>query len=156
MPGGKKGVRPPRYSEDYKRAALLALEANGGNLTKTCKETGITIKTLKDWCAQEKYHYYKDNEIVRQEMVNYLDELLWKLAQAIPGKISNASVAQVATTFGILFDKRQLLLGKPTSITADQTFRDAITRVMQESGCDIDTARKALEIYVPAVRLLNE
>ncbi len=37
------------YSEQEKEAALILLEANGGNIKKTARETGMFAPTLRAW-----------------------------------------------------------------------------------------------------------
>lgn len=39
------------YSDGEREAALTTLKANGGNLKKTSRETGISLPTLRDWKA---------------------------------------------------------------------------------------------------------
>lgn len=41
------------YTYNEKVTALAVLAANGGNLSKTSRETGITRRTLKLWAASE-------------------------------------------------------------------------------------------------------
>lgn len=51
-----------RYSDEAKAGALAALDANGGNLTRTARETGVSRQALRDWAATaaQSAHLKKD------------------------------------------------------------------------------------------------
>jgi hypothetical protein len=108
------------YTDVEKAMFLLALEANGGNLSATHRETGVPISTLSRWNQGEAINgdVPKIGNEKRGDLVKFLRELAWQLAEAIPGKIEDATLAQTSTSMGIVIDKAQLLSGQPTDIIA--------------------------------------
>jgi hypothetical protein len=55
-----------------------------------------------------------------------------QLVDAIPDKVQEATLLQLATAFGIIFDKLQLLKGDPTNINRNEpeTDAEAIARIV--------------------------
>lgn len=155
--------RPKRkYSDREKAMFLLALEANAGNLSMTSRETSVPIKTLADW-RDEVSGINPDVATIRNEnrgdLILFLKELAWKLAEAIPGKIGEATLSQTSTSLGIVIDKAQLLSGKPTSIIDDQArVNQAIETWLNEfKGSTRDEAIRFLaEAQMPGVAELGK
>ncbi len=44
------------YTDAEREATLTVLQANGGNLKRTARETGVSLPTLRDWKAGGKVH----------------------------------------------------------------------------------------------------
>ena len=70
--------------------------------------------------------------IKKGHLADECEEIAWRLAQAMPEKIGKASLSQMATSFGIMIDKMQLLRGLPTSIT-ESVERQDITVILQSA-----------------------
>lgn len=106
-----------KYSDNDRATALAALDANGGNVKATARQTGIPIGTIRHWRATEA----GGAELRTQKKVDLASELeaiALRLVAALPDKIGDASLQQVATSLGIAVDKMQLLRGQPTVRTA--------------------------------------
>lgn len=73
--------RGRRYSEDEKKAALAALLANNGNLSKTSKQTGISRDKLREWQSSD---VSRSPEIatLKKELVESYREKLKKAREA--------------------------------------------------------------------------
>jgi transposase-like protein len=105
------------YSDQRRAEALAALDANGGNLSKTSRDTGIPRQTLQEW---------RDGRVpegvpeLRQEkkaaLADRLEELAHTIVDALPGKVADAGLQQAATSLAIAIDKMQLLRGEATAI----------------------------------------
>lgn len=110
-----------RYSDDDRANALAALAANGGNVAKTARELGVPAKTVEQWSkGQRHFEAAQMSETKRGPLADRLDEIAWKLADAIYGRseaeLKAAPLTQVATSLGITIDKARLLRGEPTNI----------------------------------------
>jgi hypothetical protein len=128
------------YSDHQRAEALAVLDANGGALRQTSRDTGIPTSTLKLWrdegvhpdCAElctEK----------KQSLADRLEALAHTLIDALPGKVTDASLQQAATSLGIAVDKMRLLRGEPTSIQESRqelTEDDAsdLAAILQQAG----------------------
>lgn len=115
-----------QYSDAEKAAALLALQANGGNLKQTAKQTAIPYSTLKAWAggAGVSHGVADIREEKKNVLADYLEDVAWKLAEAMPKKVRGAQLQQIATSMGITIDKMQLLRGKATAILDDASLTD--------------------------------
>jgi len=84
------------------------------------------------------------------------DRMLMAMKFITPEKFATATLQQVATTFGILFDKRAILMNRPTSIVGHQELRkleDAIPLILKEAarrGQTIDASYSIID-HQPAV-----
>lgn len=113
------------YSETDRAVALAALEANGGNLTRTAKQLGMSIHTLRRWRNQHADPLNTaplknaTSDILPAARANIADRLRDFIHQALdiaPGKLDEANLQHVFTAIGISVEKAQLLDGKPTGI----------------------------------------
>jgi transposase-like protein len=106
-----------RYSDEQRAAVLAALDANGGNLTRTARETGVPRQTIQTWAGQRDGQPISAE--VRQENRLTLADLiraeLDAIFEAMPGKRQNADYKTLGTVAGILSDKLTLLDGGATS-----------------------------------------
>lgn len=104
-----------QYSDNDKATALAALDANGGNVTKTARETKIPASTITEW---RDGRIHADVTDIRDEKVLELSELVEIELRAIFAEMgvkrATASYANLATAAGIFVDKKQLLAGKAT------------------------------------------
>jgi len=103
------------YSHEVKAQAIAIIEANNGSTFRAEKELGINRKTLDYW-YQNKDRYGELLPKTKQLLIEKLGEHAHLLADSMPEKIPTANLSQVATAFGIVVDKWQLLRGQPTEI----------------------------------------
>ena len=112
---GKVDAAGRRWWTDTERAEILAaLDANGGNMSRTSRELGVPLGTIACW----KLGYRWPEALqLRNEKGNKLalalEEIAWQLAAVIPEKLPDAPLNHLATTIGIVLDKIQFLLNKP-------------------------------------------
>ena len=114
-----------RYSDEDRANALAALAANGGNVSKTARDLDIPEPTLRCWATGERHPealQMRDGKMA--DLADRLEEVAWKLSDAIPGKIGKASLKDTAISLGITVEKMRLLRDKPTSISKDATEPD--------------------------------
>lgn len=125
-----------QYSDAEKAESLAALDANGGNVSKTARDLGLPRKTLAQWAADR--HIHQDVAELRQEkkidLAARLEQIARQLAEAMPEKMATANLQQVATSMGIAIDKMQLLRGQPTNISdiAVEQIADRIERMTDD------------------------
>jgi len=125
-------MRPRRrYDDKFRANAIVFLEAAGypdkkGALEQVSKQLNCPHPTLHRWFQAK--NNPPPSELV-QEKREDLKELLEKELRAIfkemPDARGDAGYRDLGTVAGILFDKKQLLEGKPTEITQDVTLTDA-------------------------------
>lgn len=105
-----------QFSDKDKAAALAVLDANNGNVFKTAKQLNIGRTTLEGWSKGRGINH--DVPELRQhkkdEISQRLVEIVHKLIDAMPDKITDANLQQVSTSIGIAVEKIQLLDGDPT------------------------------------------
>jgi hypothetical protein len=70
-----------RYSDDQRAAAMAAYKANGNNLRKTARETGIPKGTLEYWARGDDANPVSD-ELQTNKNTELVDDL-FLLAQAL-------------------------------------------------------------------------
>jgi hypothetical protein len=109
------------YSDDEKSEALAAIIANSGNLSKTARDLQIPISTLFDWHQGDNINsaVTAKADDKKAALASRLDALADLLAGAIPDKIEDAPLTQVATSMGICIDKARLLREQPTPDAAE-------------------------------------
>ena len=127
-----------QYTDNDKAAALAALDANKGNLSKTAKQLGIPRQTIQEWAAGRNHN--RSVPDLRQVKKRDLAEKLEEAADALLDNIlararSETSVAvplkDFATAMGIAIDKMQLLKGEPTSINKTLTDEERATKAAE-------------------------
>lgn len=109
-----------RYDDKFRAGALVTLEAAGypeqkGALIRVANHLKVPESTLRSWHSGE--HSPPPAELCaekKEELHIELEKVAYILAGAIPGKIAEANLQQVATSLGITIDKMQLLRGQPT------------------------------------------
>lgn len=114
-----KPVAYQDYSLDRKAEVLALVEANGGNVLQTARETGIAFQTIQYWQANAS----RFTELRQEKLVDIgekLEKTVHKLIDSVHDHdLSATPLGQKATAFGIVFDKLQLHRGLPTSINAE-------------------------------------
>lgn len=108
------------YTEAEKAAALAFLDSNGGNVSRTSRETGIPRKTLTEW--RDGRGVNEDVATSRQENARTLEALFEEVTRAYlehalgPDAVAITTSKDAVTAAAIAFDKLQLIRGKPTGI----------------------------------------
>jgi len=104
-----------KYSDTQKAEALILLDANSGNLSRTAVQLDLPLVTLWEW-ARGRVH--PDVQGMRAGMTQQLGDRMELLAvqclDLLPGKLETATAAQLATITGIAIDKMQVLRGSAT------------------------------------------
>ena len=110
-----------QYTPEDKAKALLALEANSGNVNGTARELGMPEATLRSW--KERGLDGMDEE-VRQIYEGHQSDLGLKLEGILETflpylddeeAIEEASLKERSVSFGILVDKYRLVTGRSTA-----------------------------------------
>ncbi len=115
-------MKKRQYSDNDKATFLAALDANGGNLSKTCRLLKIPRQTLQDWAAGRKISsdVPEMRQVKKEELAEKLEELAHALVEGIHRRVKDGvldpqvSLRDAATSLGIVIDKMQLLKGQPT------------------------------------------
>lgn len=115
--------RQPKYDDKYRASAVIMLEAQGypnveGALTSVSRHLGVPLTTLNRW-----YHAKNNpppSELVTEKRIEFKEAIkkeLQEILGAMPTARGDASYKDLATSFGIMLDKLQLLENKPTNIS---------------------------------------
>ncbi len=105
-----------QYSDSEKATALAALDANGGNVSRTAKQLNIARKTLAGWAESRGVHpevadLRHEKRLDRSELI---DEEIRAIFEAMKKKRKGAWYSHLVVGLGVLIDKKQLLEGKAT------------------------------------------
>lgn len=119
--GNDRMARQKRYTDEFRASAVVMLESQGypeqaGALTAVSRHLGVPLRTLSRWYNKEQNP--PPDSLVNEkkgELVNRLSDLLEVFVEEMFSATKDATLQQLATAFGIVMDKRELLLGKPTS-----------------------------------------
>ncbi len=112
IPSTRTGRGRRRYSDEERSDALVALQANGGNLKRTARELGVPLATLAGWSYGHVHPRVSD---LRNEKSGPLADRLEELAHLLlssmmrPEKLAAARFKDIAIAVGILIDKMVLL-----------------------------------------------
>ena len=144
--GGKKGHR--FYTEAERYAAMLAIDANGGDCFLTSAQLGIPEPTLRAWKSGFRsataLQLYTQK---RGDMAAAIESVVWQLIDVAADKIEAAPLNHVMTGIGIGVDKMRLLRGESTNIS-DNTNRNTNVNLdrLVEMLTD-DQRRQLIEIF---------
>ena len=108
---------------DHEKANALAL-LSIARVEDVAKQTGIPARTLRAWKANPPKGAAELSHEKEASLADELRHAARALVGAIPGKIAEAPLNHTAIALGIIFDKLQLLEGRPTSI---DEVRDALS-----------------------------
>lgn len=120
-----------QYSDDFRADCVLMLEAAGypdhkGALTAVSNKVKVPARTISRWFNKEQNP--PPDQVVNEKkgiLVDQLENLAYKLVDVMGGAVDDAPLRELATTFGIVVDKWQLLSNKPTAIVKlEQAVRD--------------------------------
>ena len=130
-----------RYSDVERAEALALLDANGGALRETARATGVPVATLQGWrdgagvpsqCTELRTEK-------RTELADRFEALVHLVLDKLPSKLDAATAAQLATVFGVAYDKMRLARGEATSITRmDMSTDERVQRLAEilDAGAD--------------------
>lgn len=113
-----------RYDDKFRASAVVMLEAAGYpdnkyKLEEIAKHLNVPSRTLRRWFNRE-HGAPPDNLVieVKKDLAARLEDLAHKLIDAAFSDLedTDANLQQINTSLGIVLDKRQLLIGKPTEI----------------------------------------
>jgi transposase-like protein len=107
-----------RYSDEDKAAVLAAYHANGGNLLRTAKETGVSRNTIRHWLEEapppdEVLQAATDAFVATAQAIR--TTALDKLQAAV--EAGDVKPRELITIIGVLDDKIVRSSGLPTSRT---------------------------------------
>lgn len=114
-----------RYDDKFRASAVVMLEAAGypdkkGALEQVARNLGMPAPTLHRWIRAKNnpppFDIVKEK---RTELRDLLENELRAIFQEMPEARGDASYKDLGTVAGILFDKKQLIDGKPTEIIED-------------------------------------
>lgn len=116
----KPTKRPKRRSwTDADKERAIAVYTTCGNLSKTFRETGVPISTLRGWLAEVPAAKVQE---AREEAQAVFVKEAWRAVIAYAQHLTSdevikkTSAVPCATTIGILIDKIQLVTGQATAI----------------------------------------
>ena|ERR1700690_1021491 len=115
-----------QYSDEQKAAALIQLDANKGDLTKTSKQINIPIVTLHDW-RNGRGTPDAVSEIrtgLKKPIADRIEEIVHGILDFAPNKMPSASFSQLMMGVGIGVDKMLVLRGEANSITQTNMSED--------------------------------
>lgn len=148
MPSAK-GKPQPDYDEIFKARAVARLYAEGypklsGALRKVSHDLGIPHQTLSRWVKG--IGTSVDIDLVEQTVTGMeaaIEHQLEKILGLMDSKGENANFRDLAIAYGVLFDKRQLLRGAPTSRTERLTGGAMATKSDEELRKIVQDAERA-------------
>jgi len=135
------------YSDQEKAAYLLALKANGGNLKRTSRETGVPLATLFHWRQGDGVN--SDVSDIANQKAESLAEKFERVANLLVDRLAGfidherTTLSMVATAAGIAVDKARLLRNEPTLISSSVELTDDERRARITAIFDRARARRA-------------
>ena len=110
------------YTQEDKARILAVLAANGGNIKRTARETGVPVNTVRRWKTQNAQGAGPPPAVVAAAVGEFVDEAKEVRGMALSllkAKLAAGDVdARTAVTIvGILDDKVRLATGMPTNRT---------------------------------------
>jgi hypothetical protein len=109
------------YSDQRKAEALAVLTANGGNLSRTARDTGVPISTLQLW--RDRGVHPEVTEIcnhVKETLADRIEALLGVIVGEMLKKADTAKFSELAFGADKAAHVMQLLRGAPTSISENR------------------------------------
>lgn len=125
-----KDIRPERYIDElgvtsrYDRDTItkaIALYSLYHNFNKVGEIMGIGSQTVAKWIhgmeenEKLKEVYKTHGDIIQKDLMAATSITMEKALQVVYDKLDEASSAQAATIFGILFDKRNIMMGNASA-----------------------------------------
>src|SRR4051812_22410560 len=101
-----------QYTDDERATALVALDMNHGNVSRTSRQLGIPRCTLSQWAEGTRHPellHLKHHK--KSEMAEVCREAIWLMLGISMGKAEQASFIDLMRGVGIAVDKLILLTG---------------------------------------------
>lgn len=139
------------YNREQREDVLAVLAANGGNVKRTARETGVDEHTIRDWrdgkAGEPGLGTGVPAQKAREALETRMEDVQALLLSTIPGKLQDAPLRDVATAYGILSDKLLLLRGQPTSHvqTTAGTDDERVSRLAELLGQAKERVGEAVE-----------
>lgn len=109
-----------RYTDEFRAQAIAMLAAAGypdvkGAIVRTARQLGIKHQTLSRWARREYNPAPHKTVLVKSfDLKEAIRDELQAILVELPNARPDADFKELATSFGILVDKLQLLEGKAT------------------------------------------
>jgi transposase-like protein len=136
------------YSPEDKAAVLAVLAANGGNIKRTARETGIAITTVRNWSrgntappSDELVQAAVDEFVKSAERIREM--ALVKLEAAVES--GEVKARDLITVIGVLDDKITRASGLPTQRTEHQHALPSREELQSVLGAAIGSMIEAAE-----------
>ncbi len=131
------------YDDEFRASTVLMLEAAGypdkkGALTAVSKNVGVAPRTISRWFNKE--NNPPPDRVVKEkkgELIEELESLAYQLVAAMGGAIDDAPLRELATSFGIVVDKWQLLNG-------NANWRIEIIDLVKSGRVSVDDVKREL------------
>ena len=109
-----------RYTDEFRASTVLMLQAAGypdqkGALARVSNKVGVAHSTISRWFNANRNP--PPSKLVREKKIDLVEAIRQELEGILhdmPGARQDAGYRELATAFGIMVDKLQLLSGKPT------------------------------------------
>lgn len=112
-------------SDEEKAQALAALDANGGDVSRTARQLGLPRTTLNEWKAGRVTNGVTElRQVKKASLADELERIAYKCVEVLPDKLETATAKDTAVVLGVSVEKMQLLREKPTQITRDDGLTD--------------------------------
>ena len=132
---GVEAMRVIKHSKDDK-ARAAAIWALCGNQKETERQTGIYRKTIAYWINNKDPDFWDFVAKAREEFDKALSgkiiDTMDRLLNKVVGNIDALSPKEALWCYAVLFDKRQLIENKPTSISARTDFTKRLQDVSEQ------------------------
>lgn len=92
------------YSDTIRTEAIIRLAINKYDFEKTSEQTGVTVRTLRNW----------EKNFPKKSVPELLERAIERLLMVIPATMTGQ---EWAVALGILMDKWLLIQGEPTERT---------------------------------------
>ena len=104
--------------EDF--VQVVALYNLYHNYNEVSRQTGVPVSTVQSWVTNKErqksiYSYDQRLKTTQDRLMESMGYIGEKALQQINEKLPDASAAQAATIYGILFDKQQMIVGNSGS-----------------------------------------
>ena len=134
------------YTDEQRRQAVIAYEVHG-NLEHVERTIGIPARTISDWTKTDWWNHLTTEvrSQVSARIGSNITRILEKTLNSLDDRIDNGDVVltkdgeqrripmkgrDLAVTGAILFDKRQLLMNRATSISENRTVDGLATEML--------------------------
>lgn len=115
-----------RYTNEERHNAMKILDANDGDILATSEQTGIPVRTLRDWSVRHREERAQRLLETIRRLHEQLAENAMNLAAAIDNAVDGAPLNQLSTALGTVIDRYLKVdehLAQITQQNGEQVFR---------------------------------